>query len=149
MAIVIYIPRINSDHSPLLIRVEGEPIKSGSGFTFQRMWTDHQDFLNVVAYWKIRVIGFPGIVLQSKLRRLKKGLTDWNWNTFGNIHIRKQVVHDSIQRLELSLHQGWDDLIHQELEAERTEMRQVESWENELICNKARLDWTKQGDRKF
>lgn len=28
-------------------------------------------------------------------------------------------------------------------------MRQVESWENEMLCNKVRFDCTKEGDRNY
>lgn len=35
-----------------------------------------------------------------------------------------------------------------ELDSARKEFQQVEAWEHELLCHKARMDWTKDGDRK-
>lgn len=46
---VHHLPRVSSDHSPLLIRFEGDGPRISSGFIFQRMWTDHPDFLQLVA----------------------------------------------------------------------------------------------------
>lgn len=147
-ASVTHLPRISSDHSPLLIRLEQVLPKSSSGFIFQRMWVDHPDFSSLVANdWSSPVTGSPGMVLHKKLARLKKTLTHWNWNSFGNLFVRKREVQADIQKLESQLQQGWADSVHQEWESRSRELVQIEAWENEMLCNKARLDWARDGDR--
>lgn len=42
--VVHHFPRITSDHSPLLIKLEGDIPKVSSGFIFQRMWTGTRIF---------------------------------------------------------------------------------------------------------
>lgn len=148
MVTVTHLPRISSDHSPLLIKIKKDDIKPGNDFIFQCMWTDHPDFLSTVREsWKLPVNGSPALVLQNKLSRIKKVLTAWNWNSFGNVHSRQRQAQDHLQELESRLQQGWDELIHCEWTKERKELLHIEAWENELLCNKARLDWTKEGAR--
>lgn len=89
MVTVTHLPRISSGHSPLLIKIKKDDIKPEKGFIFQCMWTDHPDFLITVREsWKLPVNGSPALVLQNKLSRIKKVLTAWNWNSFGNVHSR-------------------------------------------------------------
>lgn len=115
---------------------------------FQRMWTDHPDFVNTVAMdWKRPTNGSPAMVLHAKLSRLKKTLLGWNWNTYGNVHSQKLVVQEKFKRLDLQLQQGWSEISFREWEETYKEMHQVEAWENEWMCNKVRLDWTKERDR--
>lgn len=112
------------------------------------MWVDHQDFFTIVAHdWARVVIGPPGMVLHTKLKRLRKTLNAWNWTSFGNIFTRKKELQEQIQNLDMHLQQGWSDSTHQEWEAHRRELIQVETWENEMLCSKARLTWVKDGDR--
>lgn len=41
---VQHLTRVTSDHSPLIIRLEGDTPKIAAGFIFQRMWVDHPEF---------------------------------------------------------------------------------------------------------
>lgn len=47
----------------------------------------------------------------------------------------------------MSLQNQWADNIQSEWEDAKRELQQIEKWENELLCHKARLDWMKDGDR--
>lgn len=144
---ITHLPLLSSDHSPLLVRLEAENLKMGSGFIFQRMWTDHPEFLNIVKMdWERPNNGVLGMTLHTKLARLKRTLSDWNWKTFGNIHSRKQVVQEKLNRLDSQLQHSWSEAICGEWEETRKELQQEKAWENELLCNKARLDWVKEGD---
>lgn len=65
---VTHLPWVSSDHSPLLIKLQRENAKPGSGFVFQRIWTDHPDFLSTIREsWRHPAAGPPGLILQHKL----------------------------------------------------------------------------------
>lgn len=145
---VRHLPRIESDHSPLLVRWAAETARITAGFIFQRMWTDHHDFKQVVATdWAKPMAGTPGIKFWRKLTRLKHTLKKWNWTVFGDISYQKKVLVEKIQHCELQLQGGWADQTHSEWDAARKELSKVETWEHELLGHKARMDWTKNGNR--
>lgn len=66
---------------------------------------------------------------------------------FGNVGLKRKALLAEIHVLDNNLKQNWDDTIHAEWEHNKKELRQVETWENDLLCQKARMDWTKHGDR--
>lgn len=79
--------------------------------------------------------------------RLRRTLKVWNWNIFGNLSQKKNELQEKIQRLETQLQLGWDEGVHGDWDTSRRELSQVETWENELLCHQARMEWTKDGDR--
>lgn len=75
---VTHLTRMGLHHSPLLIQLDDIP-EYKSPFIFQRMWTDHKDFIKVVKeIWATPVIGLPSCRAATKLRLLKKKLKTWN-----------------------------------------------------------------------
>lgn len=145
---VHHLPRNISDNSPLLLKFHASPPSRSAGFIFQSMWVDHPDFLLVVKHsWDRLVHGTPGLVFHLKLLLLKHTLKQWNWEVFGHVSIKKKELQEHIQTLEMLLQQGWNDSIHLDWENSRKHLRQVENWEDELFCQKARMAWTKDGDR--
>lgn len=91
--------------------------------------------------------GPPGLVFHRKLLRVQHLLNEWNWEVLGHVSIKKTELQGQIQTLKLQLQQGWDDTIHLDWENNSKDLRQVENWENELLCHKARMAWMKDGDR--
>lgn len=81
---VTHLPRICSDHGPLLMRcsLTDEPRRGGSPFRFQNMWTRHQGFQHLVRESWSQETGATGLLsLEIKLKRLKATLKIWNRNT--------------------------------------------------------------------
>ncbi|KAF1894130.1 hypothetical protein Lal_00004049, partial [Lupinus albus] len=92
------LPRIASDHHPLLLCFSLAIIPRFSSFKFHKVWLSNVDCQRVVAeVWRVEVVGCPLFVLSQKLKLLKKELKTWNYLVFGNIHERgapliKEVV---------------------------------------------------------
>lgn len=94
---VSYLPRITSDHSPLLVRWEVKAPRISAGFIFQRMWADHANFNTPMATdWAKPMAGPPGLKFWCKLVRLKHTLKNWNWTIFGDVFKKKSVLLDKI-----------------------------------------------------
>ncbi|XP_042007785.1 uncharacterized protein LOC121756308 [Salvia splendens] len=85
---VTNLPRIASDHGPVLVRckVTSNNI-GGRPFRFQNMWIRHEGFEDLVRGDWIQPTESEGLLnFQIKLARLKRILKVWNKETFGNIH---------------------------------------------------------------
>lgn len=112
------------------------------------MWIDHPEFHDLVASdWAKPMHESPGLIFWRKLTRLKHMLQRSNWSVFGNVFTKKKELHEQIEALETQLHHGWSDTVHNDWDKARKEFSKVEAWENELLCHKARMKWTKDGDR--
>ncbi|KAI3452724.1 hypothetical protein Pfo_009388 [Paulownia fortunei] len=96
---VSHLPRIWSDHSPLLITVNTNMVKAPSSFRFFKMWTRHHSFWDTVkTSWQHPTEAQGMQNLQQKLYRLKQYLRWWNKNIFRdifeNVKKAKQEVAD-------------------------------------------------------
>ncbi|XP_019455197.1 PREDICTED: uncharacterized protein LOC109356329 [Lupinus angustifolius] len=93
------LPRISSDHNPILFCSLDSDARRSSYFRFLKMWTSHPDCIRVIAdAWKEDILGCPMFILAEKLKRLKCKLNIWNWNVFGNIH---QQVKEALSSVDV------------------------------------------------
>uniref|UniRef100_A0A7N0V2P2 Endonuclease/exonuclease/phosphatase domain-containing protein n=1 Tax=Kalanchoe fedtschenkoi TaxID=63787 RepID=A0A7N0V2P2_KALFE len=117
-----YLPRVQSDHMPILISLEQSgPIKSS--FKFQRMWTDHEDFLGIVKKSWLEVSHLNGLInLQIKLTHLRKALALWNRSSFGNVDSRIEEHLSNVQQLDEDLTKGWDEKNFNDLQTEQNHL---------------------------
>ncbi|XP_042003900.1 uncharacterized protein LOC121752876 [Salvia splendens] len=85
---VTNLPRVASDHGPVLVRCRLPSVHAGGRpFRFQNMWTWHAVFIDLVREDWDRPTEAEGLLnLQIKLARVKKALKSWNKEVFGNIH---------------------------------------------------------------
>ena len=82
------LPRLVSDHNPLIFTALKWIPSGPRPFRFQSMWLLHESFMEVLSScWKsTMVMGCPMLVILSKLRALKDCLKCWNKSVFGDIH---------------------------------------------------------------
>ncbi|XP_042486522.1 uncharacterized protein LOC122066747 [Macadamia integrifolia] len=100
----LVLPRIASDHGPLLMVSDASQRPSNCPFRFHQFWMEHEDFVRIVALsWSEWVPGPPILVLTSKLKRLKRDLKSWARSAFPNFdkdleHAKKTLnqIHDQI-----------------------------------------------------
>lgn len=82
--VLIHLPRLALDHSPILLQQKSPLSSSNIPFKFDAMWTHHPSFLQTVAHnWNLPSFGNPQFVLSQKLERLKMGMESWNKEVFG------------------------------------------------------------------
>lgn len=145
---VSHLTRLCSDHAPLWFCFQVDTTKKPGGLIFQKMWVEHPQFLDLVENnWETPIYGSPGHSLAIKLIRLRRTLKYWNWNVFGDLHRKKQELNARIHNLETMLSDRWLDTVHHEWESCKKEFLQVEKWESEMLCQQARMNWIKEGDR--
>ncbi|XP_058111931.1 uncharacterized protein LOC131255255 [Magnolia sinica] len=69
------LPRLNSDHTPMLFSFPAASSPSSRSFRFQRMWLKHASFLDLIASsWKADIVGDRLFTLHSKLKNVKSAL---------------------------------------------------------------------------
>lgn len=136
-----HLPRINSDHSPLLISLEDNK-KHKNDFLFQAAWLSHPYFQDLnVNNWKNN---------QSAVDNVKETaavLRDWIKNTFGNIFNRKRKLSARLVGIQKAMtannHRGLIKLEHKI----RKELEAVLYQEEIFWFQKAREEWICSGDR--
>ncbi|KAL6135028.1 hypothetical protein ACLB2K_067256 [Fragaria x ananassa] len=95
------LPRLCSDHNPLLITFSKSAGVRRSRFRFQKMWLEHKDFHAFVklCWGSSAAYGCPLTTLQHKLRVLRKALRSWNWEVFDKegslLHYVSDVGHNT------------------------------------------------------
>lgn len=139
---VRHLPMINSDHAPVLIRLDKKRNCRRSGFKFQAAWTTHPEFKKCIAEnWS-----HLDTVVENT-RKLAPILEKWNKDCFGSIFKRKNRLiarlngiqkifatrhHNGILNLERKLRHELDTTLYQE----------------ELYWyQRSREDWIRSGDK--
>ncbi|CAL1388052.1 unnamed protein product [Linum trigynum] len=141
---VRHLPRLNSDHNPILtsFALQGQSPHSSRSFKFEAAWLTHKDFLNTIAGTWDSTRPLP-----SALHSLSIALQDWNRDTFGNVQQRKRRLLGRIHGVERHLSRSFSPglaKLHSKLEAELDSVLEQE----ELIWyQRSREHWVKFGER--
>ncbi|XP_015934914.3 uncharacterized protein LOC107461000 [Arachis duranensis] len=101
-AVVKVLPRTNSDHHPLLLMEnEGTDCRNGRPFRFEAMWSMHPDFRPFLEkHWK------EDSMFIQNLNSLRKDLSKWNKEVFGNIFKTKRRLLNRINGIQKSISYG-------------------------------------------
>lgn len=127
-----------SDHCPLLLR-------------FARQDWGPQPFRVINCWFQnwslIQAFGRRAFVIKEKLKVLKARLKQWNKESFGDITIkRKEIVKEinDLDRRAQEIFLNTTELAKKkELEAEYWRLATLNE---SLLCQKARINWVKEGD---
>eukprot|EP00268_Persea_americana_P034025 TRINITY_DN33662_c0_g2_i1.p1 TRINITY_DN33662_c0_g2~~TRINITY_DN33662_c0_g2_i1.p1 ORF type:complete len:402 (-),score=60.83 TRINITY_DN33662_c0_g2_i1:2739-3944(-) len=145
---ITHLPRLSSDHSPLILSHRIRSIPKNMPFKFEEMWLSHNSFKSLVEQsWSIPVSGNPLFILAKKLKILKGNLKVWNLETFGQLKrnvedaekdvLQAQLAYDSHPSAQLLLDLNLvNSALYNWLNAESTHWKQ-----------KAKLRWLQDGDR--
>ncbi|XP_070022131.1 uncharacterized protein [Nicotiana sylvestris] len=76
--VVKHLPRTGSDHRPLLLKCYNKNNNSIKYFKFLDFWTEQPSFMNLVEdVWNSNISRNALWILQQKLKKLSKRLTQW------------------------------------------------------------------------
>lgn len=82
-----HLPRLSSDHNPILLNHTKPTPASHAPFKFENKWLIHPTFLEVVSSSLASTfVGNPQFILAQKLKALKQTLKLWSKTTYGKIH---------------------------------------------------------------
>ncbi|XP_031116716.1 uncharacterized protein LOC116020380 [Ipomoea triloba] len=140
---VIHLPMLNSDHTPLLIRLSGTPPNNCNKiFRFSAAWCTHPDYQRCVKQsWS------DSKSLGENIKSTTTQLESWNKSTFGNIFQRKRRAIARIRGVQRSLAVHFrSDLIKLDRKL-RAELENILYQEELLWFQRSREEWIVSGDR--
>ncbi|KAK6143242.1 hypothetical protein DH2020_023590 [Rehmannia glutinosa] len=140
------LPRIGSDHHPILVLCSSCVSRGPVPFRFQRMWVFHDSFRYLItSSWALPCASpNPLLWVMWKLKRLHQSIKVWNKNVCGDVnHKMEQVrqIHVDIETLGYTA-----ALRDKELDAQMM-LSQTLLLQFEFLKQKARFAWLKDGDR--
>ncbi|KAL8542710.1 hypothetical protein ACS0TY_003548 [Phlomoides rotata] len=114
------LPRVSSDHHPILLKLHASAGHNSRPFCFQQIWTTHSSFLPMVsASWSLHVMTTnPMQRVTQKLKRLKITLKAWNRDTFRNVYVVMEEAAEALNSIqaEAALFGDTDDRLLAEIE---------------------------------
>ncbi|XP_057481140.1 uncharacterized protein LOC130768162 [Actinidia eriantha] len=100
----------HSDHSPCPVSLFGEIDRGASSFNFFNMWSQHENFLDLVcSNWNIHVEGTAMYRLCKKLKALKEPLKAMNRQNFSHIAARAEAAETELLQAQQKLHDNLGD----------------------------------------
>ncbi|XP_027155903.1 uncharacterized protein LOC113756420, partial [Coffea eugenioides] len=146
MTRVAHLQRGRSDHCPLLVK-GGSTSTRRSSFRFLNVWRGHSSFQQIVKLaWSQSVSGVGMQKFFNKLQVVKRALSRWNVEVFGNVSQRVKQAADNLLAKEILYDQNRDTVSRTAVH----EARALHSRELELECEfwrqKAAIKWIKEGD---
>eukprot|EP00253_Pinus_taeda_P017122 PITA_17122 len=143
------LPKLTSDHKPILLCLKEEEDLGPLPFRFNPLWAGKDWLLEIVqAAWMTEVIGSPSFVWEQKLKNTKKALKDW---------IKKSTQSPNRQRKEAVTQLEGIQLEMEEKDPSPTDLAIEKSAQRNVYCSfrneeeywrlKSRSLWLKSGDR--
>ncbi|CAL1402102.1 unnamed protein product [Linum trigynum] len=142
--VVRHLPRLNSDHNPILTSFasQGQSSNLSRPFKFEAAWLTSNTLLSTIAgAWD------SSASLPDALSNLSSALQAWNREVFGNVQQKKRRLLGRIRGIEMRLSEAFHPglaKLHSKLEAELDAVLEQE----ELIWyQRSRESWVKFGER--
>ncbi|CAJ2669285.1 unnamed protein product [Trifolium pratense] len=137
------LPRVQSDHHPIIVFYEGEPNEGRNRpFRFEAAWNTHENFKQVLQEnWN------RGRDLVFLLNNLTDNLKVWNKEVFGNIFKRKKELLARLNGIQNSRNYGYSNFL-ESLEKELQDQLATTLYQEECLWyQKSRGKWIADGDR--
>ncbi|TQD79672.1 hypothetical protein C1H46_034775 [Malus baccata] len=146
----IALPKVVSDHNPLIFSGSRVLRNGHRPFRFQSMWVQHPSFRETITHcWRNTVVyGCPMFIILQKLKALKTCLRQWNFSVFGDVHNRVANARHNLSMIQqrISTEGINNDLFEEEIVAKTTVMESLQMQEA-FWKDRARVKWLTKGDR--
>ena len=141
---VLHLPKLSSDHRPLLMRRHGSfpRVSNSRPFWFQATWLTHDGFRDFVAESWNRNLQYVDAANQFRLK-----VIEWNKKCFGNIFWWKKRLLARLRGIQRAFesYYSWG-LVDLEKKL-KADLEEVLTQEEIIWHQKARRDWLLLGDR--
>ncbi|XP_041999976.1 uncharacterized protein LOC121749471 [Salvia splendens] len=146
---VTNLPRIASDHGPLLVRSRlPSNHEGGRAFRFQNMWVRHGGFNELVREDWMAPTDAEGLFnLKLKFARIKGALKRWNKEVFGNIHANLKNCEENIAEAQADFEGNASARNRMEVNKRIAEYILLLKMEEDFWKQKAALQWLEEGDK--
>jgi hypothetical protein len=139
-----HLARINSDHCPLLLKLDPPPPSSTDRpFRFQPCWLNHPDFPRIVKEaWQRHNDN-----LSTAISEFISSAQTWNSEVFGNIFTNKRRLLARLLGIQKALARHPSSTLLQLQTNLSDELNQILNLEEELWAIKSRTNWLVSGER--
>lgn len=143
------LPKLTSDHKPILLRIKEEEDLGPLPFRFSPLWVKREGFLETVqTTWKTDVSGSPSFVWEQKMKNTKKALKEWIKKSTNTPTSQRREATNQLEELQLGLEEK--DISPMDLDNEKSAQRKAYSSfrnEEEYWRLKSCSLWLKAGDK--
>lgn len=145
---VTHLPRVWSDHAPLLVHIKLSSSPHCSTFRFFNMWFHHHSFMEVAQNCWSEPTGALGMLnLEFKLQRLKNTLSKWNRDVFGNVFLIMKLAEDALVNAEKRWNRDPSIESTENLNRCKDYLNYAETIEEAYWKQKACVKWLAEGER--
>ncbi|KAL9659108.1 hypothetical protein QQ045_021151 [Rhodiola kirilowii] len=145
---VHHLPRQNSDHCPLMIKLHGDVRRRTTSFKFIGAWTKHKDFLDIVkGSWAEKAHENPLLNFALKLKRLRGSLRKWNWEKFGDINRKVKELSAEVERLEGCLQEEIYSVCMSDVRKAKDDLSIFLRFQQLMLEEKSKAKWLVKGER--
>lgn len=142
-----HLPRVTSDHTPLLFECRLHTSSGRRTFRFLDSWLIHPDFYN---YMQNAWLSYPttgGMYgFYSKLFYLKRDIQRWNKDIFGNIFQNLMHAESHLNHAEAIWEADPTDATMEAYHHAKAKYFQASTYELHFLKQKAMVKWINEGD---
>ncbi|GJT64030.1 RNA-directed DNA polymerase, eukaryota, reverse transcriptase zinc-binding domain protein [Tanacetum coccineum] len=144
----LFLPYLISDHSLMIVKVPNGIQKRKSSFRFSNFITEKENFLPTVrSVWDKSFEGHAMYRIVQKMKVLKRKLKKLSWEN-GNVFERVENLRVKVKECQAKVDKfPHDENIKEESWSVLKEYQQATKEEYSLLCQKAKVEWLKDGDR--
>ena len=143
-----HLPRIASDHSPILLSHNKSSALKNIPLKFEAVWLSHASFSKVVEdSWAIPCSGTPQFILAQKLKNLKFHLKVWNKEVFGRLKVNISGAEHKVMDLQTAFDNNPCDPILLDLNSAKSDLHNWLKAESDHWKQRAKISWLQDGDR--
>lgn len=141
-----HLPRVTSDHTPLLFICRINTVEGRRSLCFLDSWLLHPDFHTYIQNaWASYPTTGGMYGFYSKLFRLKKDIQRWNKEIFGNIFSNVKQAEENLTRVESSSEDAPNEATREEYHRAKAVYLNAANYELHFLKQKARVRWLKEG----
>ncbi|XP_059281287.1 uncharacterized protein LOC132034982 [Lycium ferocissimum] len=145
---VEHLTRTGFDHSPLLLSYGEIAINMKKPFRFLNFWIQHESFKEVVKqHWQTKFVGTPFLAFKQRLKNLKRALSKWSRETYGDI-FKQLSIREEVVKVKEQLFEEDPSIINRiVLQKAQAELKKYLIIEEKYWKEKAGVTWFIEGDR--
>ncbi|XP_056698546.1 uncharacterized protein [Spinacia oleracea] len=139
---VHHLPRIHSDHSPILVSLDNCAVNGPFPFRCKEVWLSHPNFSDYfVQNWKP-----PNNDFLNGRNCFLNTISSWNHNIFGNLNKQKRIIIARIEGIQIALSNKYSRFLIN-LEADLlANLNDIYKKERIIWAQKAGINWRKYAD---
>ncbi|GKC85611.1 RNA-directed DNA polymerase, eukaryota, reverse transcriptase zinc-binding domain protein [Tanacetum coccineum] len=144
----MFLPYMISDHSLVVLKIPNGMEKRRQAFRFSNFVTDKKEFIPMVKEaWEVDIEGHMMYRIVKKMKLMKKSLNKLSWAN-GNIFVRVKNLRDCLKEVQIEVDKyPYDENLKSKSCKILSEYYEAMKDESNLLMQKAKIEWLKDGDR--